>query len=334
MSVRRIPIFFTFDNNYVNPAAVAFWSLLDRTCGDVFWEMRVLHHDISPENQALLSGIVRHSGKGNLQFIDTGDFLSREWAAGSWDGHQTRSQFTSDTVVRCFGARFFPQCDKIIYSDVDVVFADDISGLWEVDISNAYVAGVKNAFMKFSPHELSHLNETHYQMLKDSYLAGGIWVMNLKKIRDDNLEQRMIEIVNDDSIVKRWNDQDVINIACAGKVSFLPLNYICYPYLRSCMEQADFISHYSKAELYDSLLHPKIIHYAGSKPWNTVVAYDEIWWTIYDYLGLDWDGCSRSRCSSRELSLRKKVHHLKIVRLWLALAICILLAMCLSLSCQ
>ncbi len=318
MNSRQIPIYFTFDNNYVIPAAVAFWSLLDRTKSDVQWEMKVLHHDITTENQALLTSIVDRSGKGRLEFVDTGDFLIREWASNNWDGHQTRHQFTADAVVRCFGARFFPQYDKIIYSDVDVVFAGDVSELYDVDVSDAYVAGVRNAFMKYSAYELSHLNEANYQRLKDSYLAGGIWVMNLKKIREDNLEQRMMEVIKDDSIVKRWNDQDVINIACGGKVDFLPLNYISYPYLLSLLEQSDFESHYSREELYDSLLHPKIIHYAGEKPWKEDVAYEELWWTIYDYLGLSWSGCKRERLSRRERKMQRKVRRLRI---WLSLAI-------------
>ena len=322
MNSRQIPIYFTFDDNYVIPAAVAFWSLLDRTKAGVHWDMKVLHHDITPEHQSLLTSIVDRSGKGRLEFVDTGDFLIREWASNNWEGHQTRHQFTADTVVRCFGARFFPQYDKIIYSDVDVVFADDVSELYDVDVSNAYVAGVRNPFMKYSDYELSHLDKTNYELLKDSYLAGGIWVMNLKKIREDNLEQRMMEIINDDSIVKRWNDQDVINIACAGKVAFLPLNYIGYPYLLPLLEDTDFKSHYSREELYDSLLHPKIIHYAGEKPWKEVVAYGEHWWTIFAYLGQSWPGCKREDLlSRRERKLGRKVRRLRLVILWLALSV-------------
>jgi len=283
-----IPIFFSFDNNYVNPAAVAFWSLLDRTRDGVFWEMWVLHHDISISNQKLLCGIVGDSGNGKLSFIDTGDFLHEEWGGGNWSGHQKGQKFTADTVVRCFGARFFPQYDKIIYSDVDVVFAEDVSELWEVDVSKVYLAGVRDAFLRFIPEELSHLSKTLFEMLKDKYLAGGIWVMNLGKIRQDGLEARMLEIIWDDSIVKRWNHQDLVNIASKGKVTFLPLNYIAYPYLLSRMREPGFVSDYTREELFDSVIHPKIIHYAGCKPWDSAgVGYDENWWAIADLLALE-----------------------------------------------
>lgn len=40
--MKNIPIFFSFDNNYVKPAAVAFWSLLDMAAKNVSYDMYVL----------------------------------------------------------------------------------------------------------------------------------------------------------------------------------------------------------------------------------------------------------------------------------------------------
>lgn len=164
---------------------------------------------------------------------------------------------------------------------------DDISKLYEIDLKDKYIAAVKGAFMQWIDFELSHLSKENYEKFKDSYFAGGIWVLNLKKIREDNLEQKMITIINDDTIIKRWNDQDIMNLACDNKVEFLPLNYISYPYLHSCMKAPDFISHYSRKELYESIIFPKIIHYAGFKPWNSTKCHlSQIWWQIFDYLQL------------------------------------------------
>ena len=313
--MRKIPIFFTFDDNYAIPAAVACWSLLDRARKDVVYDMYVLHHDISAESQRMLDGIVSGKGNATLRFIDTDGFLADEWSSGNWEGHQTRTQFTSDTLVRCFAARFFPELDKIIYSDVDVVFKDDISELWDVELSDAYIAGVRNFMMKHDRNELSHLKPEHYEMLKDSYIAGGIWVMNLAKIREDGLETRMLDIVNDDTIVKRWNDQDVVNIACGGKVAFLPLNYISYPSLPGILRNPSLTSHYSRDELYDSFINPKIIHYAFAKPWNGTPVRGDEWWVIYDYLRLPaHEGIVRYRESPLEKNYRRLKKKLRICR--------------------
>jgi len=282
-----IPIFFAFDEGYVNQAAVAFFSLLNRAAPNVSYEMHVLHHGISDRGQKLLQSVCARFGNASLSFADTGGFLRDEWSRGNWEGNQDQGRFTVDAVIRCFAARFFPQYDKIIYSDVDVVFADDVSELMDVDLSDAYLAAVRSWSMKFLPSSLSHLKPEHYEVLKDRYVSGGIWVLNLAKIRADRLEDRMLEIVRDDTIVKRWNDQDVMNIACSGKVKFLSLNYIALPFLDEAMRTPGFESHYTRDELYDSVIRPKILHYAGTKPWLTKMNWDSAWWDIADYLRLD-----------------------------------------------
>lgn len=286
MPLKTIPIFFTFNNDYVVPAAVAFYSLLNKAKEEIFYEMYVLHSDITSENQTLLHSIIGRLKKGKLFFIDTKNFLKDEWEKGNFDENNQQTKFTSDTLVRCFAARFFPQYDKIIYSDVDVVFADDVSELWDIDLKGKYLATVKNPWMKYFENELSHLKPEHYEKLKDHYFAGGIWVMNLIQIRADNLEQKMWDVIRDETIIKRWNDQDIMNIACDNKVAYIPLNYIAYPYMIQFLEAPSFQSHYTRDELWDSIINPKIVHYADIKPWKNRVRYGELWWDIFKFLNL------------------------------------------------
>ncbi len=307
--MKTIPIFFTFDNNYVEPAAVAFYSLLNKAKENVYYEMYVLHSDITEEKQHLLTEIVNKKGNAKLTFTNTDGFLNEFWDNGTFNFQSSNSTFTADTIIRCFGSKFFPQYDKIIYSDVDIIVVDDISDVYDIDLTNKYIAGVKNPFTKWSEYELSHLKPEHYEMLHDKYLGGGIWVMNLKKIREDNIEQRMIEIVKDESIVKRWNDQDIMNISCGGKVGFLPLNYISYPYMIDLLSNPDFESDYSREELYDSIINPKIIHFAADKPWNSNPKYSNLWWTFFHYLGLEKTKIFKEpECINYEAEKFKKKH--------------------------
>lgn len=277
--MKKLSIFFTFDDNYVVPAAVAFSSLLEKAADDVFYNMYVLHHDITKANQNLLQDIVSRRGNAELTFKDTGNFLLDHWneSFNSGSNQNGLDQFTVDAIIRCFAAQFFPELDKIIYSDVDVIFMDDISELWDVDLSNSYIGAVLNAFLKFSEYELSHLSGENREKLKDSYFAGGIQVFNLAKIRNDRLEERMLEIVKDKTIIKRWPDQDVMNLACDNKVTYISLRYISYPYLEKIMSVKGFESHYTHDELMDSIKRPKILHFAAQKPWNDYPKYWDLW---------------------------------------------------------
>lgn len=284
--MKKIPIFFTFDDAYAVPAAVAFYSLLNKAKDGVFYEMHVLHSDVTQESQAMLRAVVSRFQNASLTFRNTDGFLCQEWEKGNFAGHQRRSQFTLDAVMRCFAARFFPQYDKIIYSDVDIVVQDDVSELFDIDLTDKYIASFLNPFMKSNAQELSHLPSAYYEKLKDTYFGGGIWVMNLEKIRQDDLEGKMLEIIKDDSIRKRWLDQDIMNIACENKVAYIPLNYVAFPYLLDYLQKPDFVSHYSRDELFDSIINPKILHFAAFKPWNREGPYWEEWWAIFRYLNL------------------------------------------------
>lgn len=78
-----------------------------------------------------------------------------------------------------------------------------------------------------------------------------------------------------------------MNIACDNKVEFIPLNYISYPYLHPLLIKPDFTSHYTRDELYNSIIFPKIIHYVGIKPWDSKDCFlAQIWWQIFDDLQL------------------------------------------------
>lgn len=131
--------------------------------------------------------------------------------------------------------------------------------------------------------------------------------MNLDKIRHDNLEQNIIEIIKDDSIIKRWNDQDIMNIAFDNKIEFIPLNYISYPYLPELLKNPNFISHYTREELYDSIINPKIIHYAGNKPWNGNPKNSEIWWNIFDYLELQKTKIFKNQINEGQFNVNKEL---------------------------
>lgn len=319
--MRRIPIFFTFDNNYVEPAAVAFYSLLNKASKDVYYEMYVLSSNLPDERKALLQSVVSKFNNSCLNFIETGNFLDKYWNNGTFLSQQSGSVFTSDTIVRCFAARFFPQYDRIIYSDVDVVFMDDISDLYDANLDGKYIAAVKSVFIKQHPEEIEHLKPMHFEMLKDSYFAGGIWLLNLDMIRRDNLELEMIDVIKDSTIIKKWNDQDIMNIVCKNKVEFIPLNYISYPYLLNIISNENFTSHYSRDELYDSIINPKILHFAAEKPWNGSPNYNQVWWSIFCFLKLK----KTNIFVDRKRTLERKIKKYRICSVSLAVLVVVLL---------
>lgn len=278
-----IPVLFTFDNNYVVPALVAFHSFLESVNQEYGheYEFIICHDGITVRNQESINRLIQKYPFCRVRFMDMDGFLREEWTEEHFPLSKGR-QFSKDTLYRCFASGLLPEYDIIIYSDVDVIFRKDISELFFWEMGDAYVGGVKIVYYENRHGELDHLQEPYFSLLKDKYLGGGIWIINSKKIRKDNIEQRMLEVIRDETIKKVWNDQDVINIACAGMVAHIPLRYISYADIKYILERDGAVLNYSKEEVYELFFDPTIIHYAGLKPWKLQSARLMDWWNEFD----------------------------------------------------
>jgi lipopolysaccharide biosynthesis glycosyltransferase len=283
---KRNPIFFTFDEGYVAPAAVTFESLLSNARAGVFYELFVLHTGISLESQRRLAALVERHANAQLSFISVAGML--ESAGITFDnrnfclGHK-KGKFTKDTLLRCLPTIVpeFDQYEQILYSDVDVCVVDDISEIFETNLGNYYLAGCR--IPAFLSQQVAHFPES----LRSCYCAGGIWLMNLRRLREDDIGKKVIQIMSNPPFRLLWNDQDVMNLACSGNVTFLSYRYCSIPLWRTMLASVRYADiHYPEGELRDALFRPKIVHYAYAKPWNGPCEDDALWHYWYYKTGL------------------------------------------------
>lgn len=122
------------------------------------------------------------------------------------DSPNHRNEFAFICLVRTALAKLFPDTDKILALDADTVILSDLSGLWDLDMSDNYVAGVKEVRLSV---------QRGYP-----YINMGVAFWNLSKVREDHLDDRMIEALNNNRY--QWLEQDCINELCRGHV--LPID--------------------------------------------------------------------------------------------------------------
>ena len=263
--MKNIPIFFTYNDNYVVPSAVAFESLLTNARADVFYELYVIHSDITFKNQENLKSIIEKHKNATIQFIDIKTIIkdfnisSDDFGKGCED-----TIFTKEGLYRCI-ADIIPQFnkyDKIIYSDVDIVVVDDISELIDIDLKEKYLASFRAP--NFLKYERLHLPKKFH----DNYFGGGLYVLNLDKLRKDNIGNKAIEMIKNPPYYLKWNEQDIMNILCDLKVEYFSYRYVSIPAWNEFLSKLNYFDEfYPNEELYDAMYRPKIIHFAGKKPW-------------------------------------------------------------------
>lgn len=261
------PIFFSFDNNYVPQAAVTFESLLTNAKPDIFYKLYVVHSgiDISNKNE-LLAQVSKHQN-ATLEFIDVYGKFNIDFSDSKFSKGHAGSTFTIETIYRCLAISLpeFNQYSKIIYSDVDIVVVDDISELYQIDLSNHYLAG--NHIPAFLKEQVTHLPPS----VQETYIGAGLWVINLDKMRQDNIIEKIQSIIASPPCFLLWPDQDIMNLACSPHIEYISYRYCSIPSWRELLKEMQYEDErYPNKAFYDATYRPKIIHYAAQKPWAKI----------------------------------------------------------------
>lgn len=151
------------------------------------------------------------------------------------DGPNMNSRFTYMAMMRATYADMFPDLDRILSLDVDVIVDKDISELWDIDLDDYYFAAVIEPDRSDVDEDILYTNI-------------GVAMYNLEKLRDGKMDE-VIKALNE----KKYSflEQDAFNEYCQGAIKRIPSKY-----------NATNFTTYAR--------DPKIIHYAGMKKWGDI----------------------------------------------------------------
>lgn len=253
-----IPIFFSVDDNYAPYLAVAMKSLIENASPEHEYHIVILHQSLSDENKKKLSSL-RKTGF-EIQFADMEQKLS-----GISDKLSNRLRcdyFTMTIYFRLFIPAMYPEFDKGIYVDSDIVVPGDISELYNVDLQGNLIG----ACTDFSIQEVGPLTQYIDEAVgvdHRHYINSGVLLMDMKALRQIKFDQRFLKLMNTwhfDSIAP---DQDYINAMCFGKIHFLDPAWDVMP-----------------DEKHRNQGTPKLIHYnLFAKPWcYDNIQYGNVFW--------------------------------------------------------
>lgn len=287
-----IPVCFTFDKNFVLPAAVALYSLLEYADKRFFYKLYVFHIDIPYKEQIKLQKIISHFEKNSsLEFIDVKVHHSNQ----NWKRLNSKQHYSQEIYNKLIIPDLLPQYDKIICSDVDVVFQGDISPSYFMYSENDlfYVAGICGMFEPTILDWYQDFSREEKEILRKS-IGAGYMLLNLKRMRKDNMPIKMTEFYKQNLSRLIQPEQDVINICCASHIQYLPYKYmVCAVDYKYSKKNACFRTEISNPRevLVDGLENPIQLHYSGFlKPWNSFfIPKQDIWFCELFRSGFAWD---------------------------------------------
>lgn len=255
---REIPIFFTIDNGYAPFLAVALNSAIKNASNSRQYRAIVLYEGLTDDNKAKLQALETDNFK-----IDLTPMQANFEALDDRMSNRLRCDYFTLTIYfRLFIPAMFPQYDKGIYIDSDVVLTDDIAKLYDTDIGDNLIGACNDLSIADIPPLVAY-TENAIGVKKHEYINSGVLLMNLKKLRACDFEGHFLHLLNTYHFDSIAPDQDYINAMCNGKIYYLDAAWDAMP-----------------NDAKPPLSKTNLIHYnLFSKPWcYDGVQYADVFW--------------------------------------------------------
>ena len=248
---KEIPIFFTIDDGYAPYLSVAIKSMIQNASKEYNYRIIVLYKELNEGNRAKIAKLEEENFK--IDFIYMKDELK---AITDREENRLRCDYFTLTIYfRLFIPEMFPEYDKGIYIDSDVVVPGDISKMYNIDLGDNIVGACQDKSVVDVP-ELANYMEQAVGVDKYQYVNSGVLLMNLSKMREKQFSKRFLDLLNKYHFDSVAPDQDYLNAICNGKILYLDSSWDAMP-----------------TEGSKEIENPNIIHYnLFQKPW----CYDNI----------------------------------------------------------
>ena len=226
---KYINIALAINDQYIGQASALIISIHKNLKEGRFVRINILHSTVTEQHQDIIKNMVKDFNNiSELNFIDMKQFTSNEIL----DKYLYPNYITSESFYRLFMPAIFPQYDKMLYLDSDTIVCKDLSQLYNNDIDNFYAGVIKEPISSLEYNTFfdnERITNKSYitkklQINPKDYFNSGVLLLNLKKLRQDKIQEKFFEYLLNKSPF-RYPDQDVLNIVLYKKVKFLDILY-------------------------------------------------------------------------------------------------------------
>lgn len=269
MNNNIIPIAFAFDNNLILPACICISSLLINAKEGTFYDIFILHSSNISLKKEELNKLSQYYKNCRIQYRQVDQ---------TFDSAFEIRGITAATYYRLLIPELIPEYDKIIYADVDIIFRMDLSSVYHLDLGNNYIAATRELGMNFTEDGKKYIHSMK-ELSLGKYIQAGFIIINSKVLKNENI---ISQFKTWSKKKLRFQDQDILNIVCKGRILYLSLEYNMtdYSYLFA-MRKPELLKDLFSSETIEFAINHGNIHFNGHKPWKKYSVNFDIWWEYY-----------------------------------------------------
>lgn len=253
---REIPIFFAVDDGYCPFLAVALQSMIDNCLPENTYLVKILNTDISEDNKRKIGKYERENV--DIEFVDLNYYIKKVK-----DKLYTRDYYSATTYFRLFLPNLYPQYDKVLYLDSDIVILDDIAKLYNTDMGDNLVAAAPDDTVLSSPIFCDYVEKVVGVADCHKYFNAGVLLMNLDQLRRFKFQEKFTYVLDKIKFAVA-QDQDYLNRLCKGRVKLVDKTWDRMPIPDPKIKTEDI----------------KLVHFnLAFKPWHFEdIMYQEFFW--------------------------------------------------------
>lgn len=256
----KIDITVCLDGGFVVPTGVMMYSICENNPDvDISFHL-VIDNSVTLENKKDLSDNLSVFGdQVNIEFYAVDVCVRLPSTA-------IRQGLTNATYYRLFLANILPDnIDKVLYLDGDVIVRHSLLPLWNTDMANYAIAAASDSIGSDNDYG----NRLVYPS-EAGYFNAGVLLINLKYWRENNVYQKITDMIKGSNLIFRFHDQDVLNHLFWKEKKCLSIKYnLNGGFLSrsfSCNNTND------EKEIIEARRDPVIVHFTGFfKPWEKYI---------------------------------------------------------------
>lgn len=271
---------YIIDEGFSVPCGVSIYSLLSNNQHLERIDIFILDDGITDSSKEKLS-IIANQFKRNLEFIDVKKVKNFLSGTTTYNWHGSYS-----TYIRLMLNTLFPDSEEtIVMIDADTIIDGKIDELYHFDLKGNPCA------MALEAMPLSYYK--HSGLGYNELINGGLIIVDLKKWKELDVENRIIDFLKSVREKNMLTDEDVLSYVLKGKITRIPLylNYLTQYYWFTSKFYYRFFgwdklfdakSFYSLAEMYEAKNKAVIYHCIDgftNRPWhrNNIHPYTSIY---------------------------------------------------------
>lgn len=249
----KINIALATDDNYAKYCSTVMISVIENKRLEDEISFHIMHSDdLNNDNIEKMKKI----GDVNFYYVDKNIFtpyfknMNNLWSVA--------------TLYRLKIATILNHIDKVIYLDCDTLVLNSLHELYEENMQDNILYGIRDYCCEASMKR-NNIPDKYF------YFNAGVLMINLQKMREENIEDKLF-----DFLVKNWEhldfgDQDV-------------LNSVLYTRTKEVERKYNYIVPAIILKEKEKDLNPTIAHYAGVKPWEKCYnnKFRDMFWTYFE----------------------------------------------------